>query len=68
MRCSGAAFLLLLIGVKLGLLGSHILDELIDPINRQLIRDGGRQSSVLLELLVDLDAFFTHDSRRIRAS
>ena len=40
--------LLLLIGVKLGLLSGRIFDQLIDSINRQLVRDGGRQSPVLL--------------------
>jgi hypothetical protein len=58
----------LLIGVKLGSLGGGISDQLIDPINRQLIRDGGRNSPILLKLLVEFDAFVTHDSHRICAS
>jgi hypothetical protein len=33
-----------------------------------LIRDGGRQSPVLLQLLVEFDAFVTHDSHRICAN
>ena len=40
--------LLLLIEVKLGLLSGRIFDQLIDSINRWLIRVGGHQSPVLL--------------------
>jgi hypothetical protein len=65
MRCSGRAAqlraaLLFLIGVKLGPLGDRIFDQLIEPINRQLIRDRGSDSPVLLELLVEFDTFVTH--------
>jgi hypothetical protein len=60
--------LLFLIGMKLGLLGGRILDHLIEPINRQSVRDRGRHSPILLDLLIEFDAFFTHDSHRIYAS
>lgn len=60
--------LLLLIGMKLGLLGNRVFDRLVEPINRQLIGDGGRQSPVLFQPLVEFHAFFTHDSHRICAS
>jgi hypothetical protein len=57
-----------LIGVKLGLLSHRIFDQLIDPINRQLVRDGGRHSPILFQFLVEFDAFVTHDSHRICAN
>jgi hypothetical protein len=60
--------LLLLIGVKPGLLGDRISDQLVEPINRQLIGNGGRNSPILLQFLVEFDAFVTHDSHRICAS
>jgi hypothetical protein len=67
-ECPTEAELLPWLGVKLGFLGGCIFDQLIDPINRQLIRDGGRNSPVLLKFLVEFDAFVTHDSHRICAS
>jgi hypothetical protein len=57
-----------LIGVKLGLLGDCIFDRVIDPINRELVHDRGRNSPILLYLPVEFDAFITHDSHRICAS
>jgi hypothetical protein len=60
--------LLLLVRVKLGLIGNCVSDQFIEPIDRQLIGDGGCESPVLLELVVEFDAFFTHDSHRICAN
>jgi hypothetical protein len=60
--------LLFLIGMKLRLLCGCLLDHLIEPINRQSVRDRGRHSPILLDLPIEFDAFFAHDSHRICAS
>jgi hypothetical protein len=51
---------LVLLRVKRGLLGSHPLDQLLDPIKHRLIRDAGGHNQVMFDLLIELDALFTH--------
>jgi hypothetical protein len=54
--------------MELGLLGDRFSDHFVDPIKRQLIRDGGCNSPILFQLLVKFHTFFTHDSHRICAN
>jgi len=62
------ALLLSLLGMKGGLLALQVLDDRVKSINEILIGNGVRKSSVALDLLVNLVAFFTHGSIRICAS
>jgi len=54
------AALLRLIRVKCGLLSMHPLDQMFDPVKEWLICDPGRHETVMLDLLVDLNALLTH--------
>jgi hypothetical protein len=66
MRPPTEAALLLLFGVKGGLLRLHPLYQLFDPIKRSLIGDPGGQLLVMLDFTVDLGAFITHGSSALR--
>jgi hypothetical protein len=48
--------------VERRLLGNHPLYQFLDPIKHWLICDPGRHETVMLDLLVDLDALLTHIS------
>jgi len=56
------------LGMKDGLLPLQVFDERVKSINKILIENGVRKSLVPLDLLVNLVAFVTHGSIRIRAS
>jgi hypothetical protein len=49
-----------LLRMKRELLSLHPLDQSLDPVDGLLIRDAGRHGTVMLDLLVDLNALLTH--------
>jgi hypothetical protein len=57
-----SAALLRLLWMKRQLLSLHPLNQFLDPINRWLIRDAGRQETIVLDLPVEFDALVTHGS------
>jgi hypothetical protein len=54
------AALLRLLWVKRELLSLHPLNQFLNPIKQWLIGDAGRHDTVMVDLLVDLDALLTH--------
>jgi hypothetical protein len=59
----GRCALLRLVGVKSYLMCLHSLNQMFEPIEDRLIRDAGRHDPVMFDLLIELDAPFTHSSR-----
>jgi hypothetical protein len=62
-----ASALLLLLGVKRGLLSLHFLYQFFDPIERKLVGYRRGYPLVMLDLSVEFQAFVTHDQFRICA-
>jgi hypothetical protein len=52
--------LLLLLRVKRGLRSLHSLDQFLDPINRWLIGDSRRHDTIMVDLLIGLNALLAH--------
>ncbi len=49
--------------MKGDLLGLRLLDQFLDPIKYWLIRDTGRQNTLMLDLIVEFDTLFAHGIR-----
>ena len=47
--------------MKRRLLRSQIRDQLLDPVNCELVADSEKQSPVMLDLLVELGTFVAHE-------
>src|ERR1700676_5424008 len=60
------AALLLLLGVKRGLLSLHFLYQFFDPINRKLVGNRSGYALVVLDLVVEFDTLVTHGLSRLR--
>jgi hypothetical protein len=58
----------LLLGMKRCFLRLHFLNELSEPFIRQLVRYAGHKGAVVIDLLVEFGALFTHSSFRIGAN
>jgi hypothetical protein len=56
-----------LLRVQGGFLCHQFSDQLLGPVDRDLIRDGALYQAIPLDVLVDLCALLTHEQFRIRA-
>ena len=67
-RAEHSEKLLLLLGMKRCFLRLHLLNELPEPLIRQLVRYAGHKAAVVIDLLVQFGALVTHSSFRIGAN